>query len=592
MLVELNVKNFAIIDELQLHFSPGFNVLTGETGAGKSIIIDAVSTLLGGRADSTVIRSGTDEARVEGIFRLNETVKEVILPVLRKDGLEGDDEDILILAREIRRQGRSICRVNGRAVTLSTLESIGRHLVDIHGQTEHLSLLRVREHIDFLDRYGGLWPLRQEVADLVRELRQVRHELKALIRDERELARRADLLTYQIQEITSANLRVGEEEELNEERTRLANAERLMELADEAYRALYEGEEGQLSAIDLLGQVAHSLTDLEKIDSSLKEQRRAAEEVSYQLEDLARGLRAYRDSIEFNPARLRQVEERLDLIYNLKRKYGDSIAEILAFGEAAQRELDGIVHSEERVEELRTREAELLQQIGALAARLSAQRRATGERLVEAIEAELKDLGMAGARFGVSIEQREAEDGVWVGDKRYAFDTTGIDRVEFLVSPNIGEPLKPLAKIASGGETSRLMLALKTVLSTADRTPTLIFDEIDVGIGGRAGGVVGRKLWSLTVEAGPGGMGHQVLCVTHLPQLASYGDVHFKVDKGVVGQRTLTRVQQLTEEERVEELASMLGTATTATRRSAQELLERVSKIKEQAPHSSLLSHG
>jgi len=581
VLVELNVKNFAIIDELQLRFSPGFNVLTGETGAGKSIIIDAVSTLLGGRADSTMIRSGTDEAQVEGIFHLNEAAKEAILPLLQKDGLEGDDENILVLAREIRREGRSVCRVNGRAVTLGTLESIGQHLVDIHGQTEHLSLLRVREHIVFLDRYGDLWALRQEVADLVRELRHVRQELSALMRDERELARRADLLTYQIQEIASARLRVGEEQELNEERTRLANAERLMELANEAYHALYAGEKGQSSALDLLGQVAHSLASLEKIDPSLQEQRQAVEEASYQLEDLARSLRTYRDSIEFNPARLHQVDERLDLIYNLKRKYGDSIVEILAFGEAAQRELDGIVHREEQVEELGAREAELLRQVGALAAQLSAQRRTTGEQLREAIEAELKHLGMEGARFGVAIEQKEAADGAWIGDKRYAFDTTGIDRVEFLISPNVGEPLKSLARIASGGETSRLMLALKTVLSAADRTPTLIFDEIDVGIGGRAGGVVGKKLWSLTAGASPGGAGHQVLCVTHLPQLAGYGDVHLRVDKGVVGQRTLVTVQQLTEEERVEELASMLGTATRATRRSAQELLERAKQVKE-----------
>lgn len=580
MLVELNVKDFAIIGELQLRFSSGFNVLTGETGAGKSIIIDAVSTLLGGRADSTMIRSGTDEARVEGVFLLNEVAKEAILPLLQRDGLEGDDENILVLAREIRRERRSICRVNGRSVTLGTLESIGQHLVDIHGQTEHLSLLRVREHIDFLDRYGDLWSQRREVADLVRELRQVRQDLSALMRDERELARRADLLTYQIQEIASANLKVGEEKELNEERTRLANAEQLMELADDVYRALYVGEGGQSSAIDLLGQVARSLTDLEKIDAGLKEQRQAAEETSYQLEDLARSLRAYRDSIEFNPARLRQVEERLDLIYNLKRKYGASIGDILAFGEAARRELDGIVHSEEQVEELRGREAELLRQIGALAAQLSAQRRTMGEQLGEAIEAELKDLGMEGARFGVGIEQKEAEDGAWVGDKRMRFDVTGIDRVEFLISPNVGEPLKSLARIASGGETSRLMLALKTVLSAADHTPTLIFDEIDVGIGGRAGGVVGQKLWSLTAGAGPGVAGHQVLCVTHLPQLAGYGDVHFRVDKGVVGERTLTTVEQLTEEDRVEELASMLGTATRLTRRSAQELLERVSKVK------------
>ena len=583
MLVELNVRNFAIIDELQLRFSSGFNVLTGETGAGKSIIIDAVSTLLGGRADSTLIRSGTGEARVEGIFYLNEAMKEAILPLLQKDGLEGDDENILVLAREIRRERRSICRVNGRAVTLGSLESIGQHLVDIHGQTEHLSLLRVREHIVFLDRYGDLWSLRREVADLVRELRQVRQELSGLVRDERELARRADLLTYQIQEIAAANLKIGEEKELDEERTRLANAEHLKELANEAHRALYVGQEGQLSAIDLLGQVAHSLTDLEKIDSGLKEQRQTAEETSYRLEDLARSLRTYRDSIEFSPARLRQVDERLDLIYNLKRKYGASIAEILAFGEAAQRELDGMVHSEERVEELSARETELLQQIGALAAQLSAQRRAAGEQLGQAIEAELKHLGMEGARFGVAIEQREeAEDGAWVGDKRMRFDTTGIDRVEFLISPNVGEPLKSLAKIASGGEASRLMLALKTVLSAADRTPTLIFDEIDVGIGGRAGGVVGKKLWSLTAGAGPGDAGHQVLCVTHLPQLAGYGDVHFKVDKRVSGERTLTTVQQLTEEERVEELASMLGTATRLTRRSAQELLERVKRAKEE----------
>ncbi len=584
MLVELNVKNFAIIDELQLRFSSGFNVLTGETGAGKSIIIDAVSNLLGGRADSAMIRSGTDAAWVEGIFYLNEPAKEAILPLLQKDGLEGDDENVLVLAREIRQERRNICRVNGRAVTLGTLASIGQHLVDIHGQTEHLSLLRVREHIVFLDRYGDLWPLRREVADLVRELRQVRQELSDLVRDERELARRADLLTYQIQEIAAANLKVGEEKELSEERTRLANAEHLLELANDAHRALYVGEEGQLSAIDLLAQVVHSLTSLEKIDSSLEEQRQTVEETSYQLEDLARSLRAYRDSIEFSPARLRQVDERLDLIYNLKRKYGDSIAEILAFGETAQRELDGVTHREEQVEELEAREAELLRQIGALAAQLSAQRRAAGEQLAEAIEAELKHLGMEGARFGVAIEQKEAEYGAWVGDKQMRFDTTGIDRVEFLVAPNVGEPLKSLVKIASGGETSRLMLALKTVLSAADQTPTLIFDEIDAGIGGRAGGVVGKKLWSLTAGASPGVAGHQVLCVTHLPQLAGYSDVHFRVDKEVSGERTLTTVQQLTEEERVEELASMLGTVTRVTRRSAQELLERVRSIKEKPP--------
>jgi DNA repair protein RecN (Recombination protein N) len=571
LLVELNIQNFAIIDELNLRFSPSFNVLTGETGAGKSIIIDAVSTLLGGRAESEYIRAGTDESRIEGIFHLDEAMQAVILPLLKEDGLEGEDDETLILAREIRRSGRNFCRVNGRAVTLGTLERIARGLVDIHGQSEHLSLLRVREHVNLLDRYAGLWPLRNRAADKVSTLRQVRQELRELLRDERELARRVDLLEYQVQEIAAARLEVGEEKELIAERNRLANAERLTELTDEAYRTLGEGEKGQASAIDLLGLVVRNLDSLEKMDPSLAERRRVAEEVSYQLEDLVQSLRAYRDQVESDPIRLRQVEERLDLIHSLKRKYGDSIEEVLAFGQAAQRELEAITHSEERMEELQAQEDRLLHEIGDLAAQLSVQRREASDRLSAAIEAELADLNMERARFGVSLEQSEDADGVWVGDKRYAFDGTGIDRVEFLIAPNVGEPFKPMVKIASGGETSRLMLALKTVLSAADETPTLIFDEIDQGIGGRAGGVVGYKLWSLSPK-------HQVLCVTHLPQLAGHGDTHYKVDKKVVGEHTVVSVQELDMGGRLEELAQMLGTATEVTRQSAQEILEKVKK--------------
>jgi len=574
LLVELNIKNFAIIDELNLRLSPGFNVLTGETGAGKSIIIDAVSTLLGGRAESEYIRAGADESQVEGIFHLDETMQEAILPLIKEDGLEGEDEKTLILAREIRRSGRNICRVNGRAVTLGALERIARRLVDIHGQSEHLSLLRVREHVNLLDRYAGLWSLRSRVAAKVSALRQVQQELRELLRDERELARRADLLEYQVQEIAAARLQIGEEEKLIAERNRLANAERLTKLTDEAHCALSEGEKEQASAIDLLGLVVRNLASLEKIDPSLAERRRMAEEVSYQLEDLVQSLRAYHDQIEYDPVRLRQVEERLDLIHSLKRKYGDSIEEVLAFGQAAQRELETITHSEERVEELQAQEDQLLHEIGDLAAQLSAQRREAGDRLSAAIEAELADLNMERARFGVSLEQSEDADGVWVGDKRYAFDGTGIDRIEFLIAPNVGEPLKPMVKVASGGETSRLMLALKTVLSAADETPILIFDEIDQGIGGRAGGVVGYKLWSLSPK-------HQVLCVTHLPQLAGYGDTHYKVDKKVVGQRTVASVQELDIDGQLEELAQMLGTATKVTRQSAREILEEVKKSKE-----------
>jgi len=581
MLSELSITNFAIIDELHLRFSPGFNVLTGETGAGKSIIIDAVSLLLGGRADTGVIRAGANEARVEGIFVLRPASQATILSLLRENGLEGDRDDTLILAREIRRGGRSICRVNGRAVTLTMLGRIGQQLVDIHGQSEHLSLLRVREHVKFLDRYAGLGDLRARLAERVSELRQVRRELDALLRDERELARRADLLEYQVAEIAAARLEVGEEEELIQERTRLANAERLMELATESYHALDEGAEEQASVTDLMGRVTRALAALAKIDHGAEEQSQKAEEIASQLAELARQVRAYQDGIEFSPQRLQQVEERLDLIYSLKRKYGDSIAEVLAFGEAAAAELETITHSEERVEALRAQEDALLHEIGRLGAELSARRREAGDRLAAAVEAQLDDLKMAGARFGVSIVQNEAADGAWVGERRLAFDSTGIDRVEFLIAPNVGEPLKSLAKVASGGETSRLMLALRTVLSTADRTPTLIFDEIDQGIGGRAGGVVGRKLWGLSVRSGPDGAGHQVLCVTHLPQLASYGDAHFKVDKKVVGERTVTRVQELSPEARVEELAQMLGLASEVTRDSAREILAQARREKE-----------
>lgn len=573
MLSELTISNFAIIDHLRLTMSPGFTVLTGETGAGKSIIIDAVSTLLGGRADVELIRSGTEGARVEGVFVVPPALREELLPFLREHGLD-EDGDTLILTREINRNGRHVCRVNGRAVTLNVFAQIGERLVDIHGQGEHLSLLRVREHLDFLDRYGGLQEQRAMLAEQVRKLRSVREELAALRHDERELARRADLLQYQIREIEAAKLRPGEEEELLEERKLLLNAERLSTLANAAFQKLGGSNEEQYSVVDLLGSVLRDLGELEKLDARVAPQRQLVEEVSYQLDDLARALRSYRDRIEFNPVRLQMVEERLDLIHNLKRKYGNSVAEILQFAAEAAKELHAIVHNEERIAELEEEEARLLVEIGAQAAALSAARRQAANRLETAVERELDELNMKQARFVVDMHWKEAADGVVVEGKRYACDLSGIDHVEFLISPNVGEPPKPLAKIASGGETSRLMLALKTVLSAVDEVPTLIFDEIDQGIGGRAGGIVGRKLWGLTAK-------HQVLCVTHLPQLACYGDIHYKVDKVQSEGRTVTRVQALDQQQRIEELSAMLGGPPGEARlRSAQEMYEETLTVK------------
>ncbi len=590
MLVELTIRDFAIIDELHLRFGEGLNVLTGETGAGKSIIVDAVSLLLGGRGDAGLIRAGAGRASVEGVFRLDAEARAAVEPMLEADGLEGDEPGILVLSREIRKEGRNICRINGRAVALKSLQSVGECLVDIHGQTEHLSLMRVREHADLLDRYGGLWPLRQEVADRVAELRAVRRELSSLRRDERELARRTDLLQYQVSEIDAARLEPGEDQELGTERTRLANAEQLQALAQEAFTALYESGEDQASAVDLLQAAALALAGLLRLDPSTSALAETSEQVGYQLEDLAEQVREYRDQVEFNPRRLNQVEERLSLLHNLQRKYGDSIADVLAFAERARQELETIEHSEERIAELEAEEDRLLHEIGRLGSELSRQREEAGRRLAAGIEAELDELSMARARFGVDLAWRDDPEGTYVDEagrngaqgQRIAFDSSGLDRVEFLVAPNVGEPLKPLIRIASGGETSRLMLALKTVLAQADRTPTLIFDEIDAGIGGRVGGVVGHKLWGLTRGDGDLVRCHQVLCVTHLPQLASYGDVHLHVTKGVVGGRTVTSVEALEGKALEEEMAGMLGAVTELTRASAVEMLasSRADKVR------------
>jgi DNA repair protein RecN (Recombination protein N) len=582
MLAEIDITNFAIIEHLHLKLHRGFNVLTGETGAGKSIIIDAVGTLLGGRAQSEFLRAGADRTRVEGVFTLAADAREYVYPILEEIGVEHGD-DALIITREIHREGRNVCRVNGRAVTLHTLEQIGDRLIDIHGQSEHLSLLRVREHVDLLDRFGNLWEKRSRVAEKVKELRAVRQELKSLMMDEREVARRIDRLSFVVEEISEASLKVGEEETLKQERELLANAELRANLADHAYRALYgEGEEDK-GAIGLFNEAFQAITGIAKYDQNVKELCEEAEGAAAQADDLARALRTYRDAVDHNPKRLEQIDERLDLLFRLKRKYGDSIEEILKFGENAAAELAGISHSEQRIEELRAQEQSLLQVIASLAMDLSSARRDAGDRMAKEIEEQLQDLGMAKAKFGVSLDRSDDPEGPEVDGRRVSFDATGIDRVEFLVSPNPGEPLKPLAKIASGGETSRLMLALKSVLAIADSTPTLIFDEIDQGIGGRTGGVVGSKLWMLTPTAQKhnGTPQHQVICVTHLPQIAAFGDAHFNIRKDIVGERTVTVVKELKRGERVDELAQMLGTVTATTRSSAEELLRDVDSTKK-----------
>jgi DNA repair protein RecN (Recombination protein N) len=532
---------------------------------------------LGERADTTVIRSGCEEAYVEASFRLNEAMQAALKPLVEAEGLEPEQEDMLLLARELRLNGRNICRVNGRAVNLTLLREMGQSLVDIHGQGEHLSLLNPRSHLPLLDSYAGLVKERKELASVVGELRRVQRELQELRRDARLIMQQIDLLEFQVEDIDAANLKVGEEEELREERTRLANMEQITEHSAEALALLSGLDDDTPSVNDLMGQVERAMMHLVKADPSKSDLLERLQGLSYQINDAAGELQDYQDQLEFNPDRLNYLEERLELINRLKRKYGEDIPAVLARRDEAMAELDKISHSEERIEELEAKSEKLLRQIGRMGESISEKRKKAADILGEAIEKELMDLKMEAAQFKVGFNRRDDENGAYAGDARVAFDESGIDQAEFLVSANPGEDLKPMAKVASGGETARLMLALKTALAKVDSTPTLIFDEIDQGIGGRIGDVVGRKLWGLTNPTA-----HQVIVVTHLPQLAGYGDGHFNVSKQVVNGRTTTAVTGLDTHGRVQELAAMLGTEGIHARRGAESILRQAAKVKEE----------
>ena len=567
MLTELRIQDFAIIDKLDLKFGSGLIILTGETGAGKSIILDAVTMLIGGRAETTVIRSEAGHALVEGIFNLKGPEKEAVHEVLKREELL-DDENYVTLTREVRREGRSIARVNGRTVNVSLLKELGALLIDIHGQSEHLSLLDTRAHLGLLDRYSNVDAPLKEYRGSYHKLLAVRRELKELRQAQADAERRVEFLTYQVEEIEAANLKPGEDQELKQERDRLANAESLAEYTQQALAALDEGTPESPAASDLVGQAAQAMMGLAKIDSKHSELSGQATSLDEMLADLVRDLRDYLEEIEFNPKRLEQVEQRLDLIHSLVRKYGGSIEKVIASGEDASKQLENISHATERIEELESEQTVLLKKLAEQGGVLSQKRQQAAADLGKGIEIELRDLRMAEAQFSVDFQTKTDPNGIPVEDgKRLAFDHNGYDRVEFLVAPNPGEGLKPLAKVASGGETSRLMLALKNVLARADEIPSLIFDEIDQGIGGRVGLVVGQKLWSLARN-------HQVFCVTHLPQLAAYGDEHYQVQKLIWENRTLTRVESLSGEPRLLELAQMLGQVGEGTLRSAHEIFQ------------------
>ncbi|MHB8104006.1 MAG: DNA repair protein RecN [Dehalococcoidales bacterium] len=571
MLDELSVKNFGIIEEINWRPSAGMNVITGETGAGKSLVVDAVEALLSGQAKEEDIRHGSDEARVEGIFHQEEGMQyHTLRELLAEKGLDAGDGTVL-LACEIRRQGRTTSRVNRQAVSRALLKDIGAAMVDIHGQSEHLSLLNKSHHLDFLDAYAHTLEKRRVFAEKALGLHQMEREIQSLSRGEQELARHIELLNFQIDEIKKAELQAGEEEPLQKELTILMSAEKLKAASFEIYRIIY-GEDNAMaasSALDKVNEVLPLMKQIVDTDASLQPKMANLEEIVNGLEELAREIHSYGDNLNFDPQRLEEVQNRLELLKTLKRKYGNTISEVLGYLVKAEKELAGLTSSGERRLELEKQREQLKKEMGALAEQLSQARQKASQKLAAAVKKELAELGMGRVDFIVSMAQASSPEGIPFPDgKYYKFNNNGVDEVAFLASTNPGEPAKALDKIASTGEISRFMLALKSALAEADTIPILIFDEIDIGIGGRSGEVVGRKLWKLAQH-------HQVICVTHLPQIAAFADAQYRVSKQTARDRTVSTIESLQGEAREKELAMMLGGAhyTESALQAARELI-------------------
>lgn len=558
MLLALHIQDFALAGRVEIEFGPGLNVLTGETGAGKSIIIDAVSALIGGRVGADHVRQGRERAILEGAFLATAPAVQERLAAL--DVQAGDGDDTVILVREISAAGRSKCRINGRLANVSALAEIGKVLVDIHGQHDHQSLFHPSSHLDLLDALGGeaILGLREQVSRLVEERDGLLQEIERLREGERERARLEDLLTYQIQEIAAAQLSPGEDAELEAERARLAHVERIVDGVRQSYGEVYEGGPGARSAVDLAGSALERLQGLVEYDPQLAPLVEALEQAVVSMQEVAHDLRRYLGQLAADPERLSQVESRLEEINRLKRKYGATVEEILAFAQDAQAELDALTSSEERLLELERRLASVEKELSQAAQSLSKARRKAAAGIEASVSERLRALAMPHARFEVAFSVQEDPQGVEIDGRRLFVGRRGVDRVEFLFSANPGEEPRPLAKIASGGEMSRVALAIKATLAAVDPAATLIFDEVDAGIGGETAERVADALVELART-------HQVLVVTHLAQIAARADRHLAVSKDAEGDRTTVSVRQLEGEERVWEIARMLDGRSTPT---------------------------
>jgi DNA repair protein RecN (Recombination protein N) len=558
MLLELRIKNFAIIDELNLSFSNGLNILSGETGAGKSIILNAVHLLLGDKATEEWIRSSEEEANVEALFDIsgNPEAKEKIdekAPHVRGTG----EEDSLLIRRVISRSGRGKVFINGNMATLGALSEIGEELLSIYGQHEHQSLQRVETHIDILDEFGGLLEVREEFQRHYEEFVSLLEEVEKIRGEKERRAKERELMAFQSKEIEASRIQVGEEESLKEERTILTHAKKLMDFALASEETLYS-EEG--STIGKIQKILNQGRDMAAIDPSLSHLLKALDSALIQLEEIALAFRDYSRRVEVNPARIDEIENRLEEVDRLKRKYGSTVKEVLAFKQRVDEALKSFTSDEEKLSQLEGRLAPLRQIVDNLGKKLSRERKRVASELKKSVEKELNFLGMKKTIFEIRIDP-------------LPLSVKGADRVEFLISPNVGEEVKPLAKIASGGELSRIMLAMKRILAKVGGRQVLVFDEVDAGIGGAMAEVVGRKLRELSRH-------HQVICVTHLPQIACFADQHHSVRKEVKLGRTITLVDRLDKESIVDEIARMLGglKVTEKTKAHTKEMIENAKR--------------
>jgi DNA repair protein RecN (Recombination protein N) len=572
MLEHLAIRNFAIISGLEIRLRSGLNILSGETGAGKSIIVNAVNLILGGRASADLIRTGTDEARVEALFTLPE--ESPLGDVMAELDVPFGGE--VLITRTISREGRNAVRINGALATLQMLSRISPYLISVSGQHEHQRLLRPENHLLLLDDFGGLEGERTALAERFALYSRTRNRLTALDRQIREMEERRDLAGVQAEEIRSAGIEPGEDERLEEERVRLRHAEELRSAVGGAYLGLYERDGAVIS------EVARCEQDLERaarLDRRIEPARQALLSAQAELEEAALQLRELRDRLPLDPNRLEEVEERIQLLRRLKRKYGPTLEEVLGTGERLERQMDDLEEKRKERERLQADVDAAAEDLLSRALDLSERRREAAGRMGEAVERELSLLAMAGTRFEVRFEA-EPDSGADPASVLGRMGPEGIDRVEFLLSPNVGEAIRPMARIASGGELSRIMLALKTILAGNASVETVVFDEVDAGIGGGTAETVGEKLRLLSRY-------HQILCITHLPQIASKGSVHFQVSKGVQDQRTEASITELDPEDRVREIARLLG-----GRQISRKALDHAREMLEQAPAGITASPG